>query len=248
MNAALRPLLGQLHPVAGHSRETDLQGVSFGPHGFYLNGLARRHRRNHHRLGREVEGDAQDVGVLGVEFAAFVEVVGLAAQGPADHLLAKQLGAEGAHAQHVADGVGIPPFGEHRDRHHAADRIPQPARFAHRVHDLPEQVLVADFLGLEAVAGALDDLPPKAVDLIGRHFAKVPIQGLAGLQLFAVDQERARPRVLVAVLVKVAKQFQATVLERRRAVVLLAVKAGDVVVDQLGSGSVVADYDEAGRH
>ena len=49
-------------------------------------------------------------------------------------------------------------------------------------------------------------------------------------------------------LVEVAEQRQAAVLERGGAVVVLAVEAGDVVVDQLRGGGVVADDDEAGRH
>ena len=105
--------MGQFHPVPGHSRETDLQGVSLGPHGPHLNGLPGRLWLNYDRLGRKVEGDAQDIGVLDVEEAVFVEVVGLAAQRPANDLLAKQLRPEGAHAQHMGDGVGIPSFGEH---------------------------------------------------------------------------------------------------------------------------------------
>ena len=52
----------------------------------------------------------------------------------------------------------------------------------------------------------------------------------------------------VAVFVEVAEQGQAAVFEGRRAVLVLALEAGDVVVDQLGGGGVVADDDEAGRH
>ena len=51
-----------------------------------------------------------------------VQVVGLAAQRAADDLLAEKLRAEGADAENVRDGVGVPAFGEHRDRDDAADR------------------------------------------------------------------------------------------------------------------------------
>ena len=49
-------------------------------------------------------------------------------------------------------------------------------------------------------------------------------------------------------LVEIAEQCQPPVFERGRAVIVLAVEAGDVVVDQLRDGRVVADDDEAGRH
>ena len=65
--------------------------------------------------GGEVEGNAEHVGVLCVEPPLFVQLVGLAAQGAADDLLAQQLGAEGAHAENVGDGVGVPALGEHGD-------------------------------------------------------------------------------------------------------------------------------------
>ncbi len=52
----------------------------------------------------------------------------------------------------------------------------------------------------------------------------------------------------IAVLVEVAEQRQAAIFKRGRAVLVLPVKAGDVVVDQLRCGRVVADDDEAGRN
>ena len=248
MNSAPEPLFGQFHSIPGHPRETDLQRVSFGPHGLHLNGLSRRLRGDHDGLRRKVERYPQYIRVLNVEQAVFIEIVGLPAQRAADDLLAEQLCAEGANAQHVADGVRIPPFGKHRHRHHAANRIPQPTRLAYGVHDLAEQSRVADVLGLAGVAGAFDDLSPKAFDLVRGHVAEVLVQRVAGLQLLAVDQQRAGPRVRVAMLVEVAEQFETPDFERRRAIVVLAVEAGDKVVDQLGGRRVVADHDEARRH
>ena len=49
-------------------------------------------------------------------------------------------------------------------------------------------------------------------------------------------------------LVEVAEQREAAVLQRRRAVFVLPVEAGDEVVDELRDGGVLADDDEAGRH
>ena len=52
----------------------------------------------------------------------------------------------------------------------------------------------------------------------------------------------------IAVLVEIAEKRETAVFERGRAVVVLPVKAGDVVVNQLRGRGVVADDDEAGRH
>ena len=113
----------------------------------------------------------------------------------------------------MADRIRIPPFRKHRHRHHTANRIPQPPRLADSIHNLAQQLLVADVLSLTTVASALNDFPPKAINLVSSHAAEVAVERVAGLQLFAVNQQRARPWVLVALFVKVAKQFQATVLK-----------------------------------
>ena len=52
----------------------------------------------------------------------------------------------------------------------------------------------------------------------------------------------------LTVLVEVAEQPHAALLEARRAVVVRTVEAGDVVVDQLRCGGVVADDDKAWGH
>ena len=96
------------------------------------------------RRGGEVEGDAHDVGIFDVEQAGLgVEVVGLAAQAAPDHLLAQKLGAEGADAEDVGDGVRVPPFGQHGHRDHAADLLAEPARTADGVHHLAQQRALA---------------------------------------------------------------------------------------------------------
>ena len=121
VEAGGEPLFRQLDAVALDAREADLERIAVGPDGLDLDGLARRLRRRDHRLGVEVERDAEHVGVLDVEEILLVQVVGLAAQRAADDLLAQKLGAEGAHAEHVGDGVGVPAFGQHGDGDHAAD-------------------------------------------------------------------------------------------------------------------------------
>ena len=141
-------LVGKFHAVAGDARKDRLPAprasltactrvIGFG-------GLGRRD----HRLRREVERDAEDVGILDVEQAFVVELIGLAAQGAADHLLAEELRAEGADAQDVGDGVRVPALGQHRDRDDAADLLAEPALLADRVHDLAEQIGVGDLLDL----------------------------------------------------------------------------------------------------
>jgi len=49
-------------------------------------------------------------------------------------------------------------------------------------------------------------------------------------------------------LVEVAEEGEAAVLQGGGAVLVLTVEAGDVLVDQLRGRRVVADDDEAGRH
>ena len=60
-------LLRQLDAVARHPREADLARVALRGDCPYEHGLARRLRRHRHRPCREVERDAEDVGVLDVE-------------------------------------------------------------------------------------------------------------------------------------------------------------------------------------
>ena len=188
------PLFRQLGAVALHAREADLEGIAVRADGLDLDRLARRLRWRHDRLRVEVERDAEHVGVLDVEEVLFIEVVGLPAQRPADDLLAQKLCAEGAHTEHVGHGVGIPALGQHGDGDHAADVGAEAAGLADGVHDLAQQVLVGEVLGLARVAGALDDLAPEALDLVGGHGAEVVVQRLAGFELLAVDQQRAGAR------------------------------------------------------
>ena len=90
------PFLREGNAVALDAREAYFAGVALGADGLHLYGLARWQDRRDDRTGGEVEGDAEDVGVLDVEEVFLIEVVGLPAQRPADDLLAEELGAEGA--------------------------------------------------------------------------------------------------------------------------------------------------------
>ena len=77
--------------------------------------LARRGRLHDYRLCGEIERYAEHVGVLHVEQAFVVQVVGLATQGAANHLLAEELRPEGPDAEDVGHGVGVPTLGKHRN-------------------------------------------------------------------------------------------------------------------------------------
>ena len=197
-----------------------------------------------------MEGDAQHVRVLHAEQALVVQLVGLAAQGAAHHLLAQELGAEGAHAQNVGDGVGVPALGEHGDRDHAADGTAQGAFLADGVHHFAQQVLVRDLLGAGPIAGAFHALVAEALDFVRRHGAELGVQGFAGFQPLAVDQQRVRAGKRLALFVEVAEQRQPALFQTGRAVAVFLGRdeSRDVVVDQLGRRLVVAHHDEARRH
>ena len=105
----------------------------------------------------------------------------MAAQGPANDLFAKQLGAKGANAQHVRDRVGVPALGEHGHRHHAADAAAELTSLANGVHDLPQKLLVGDVVASAGVATSLHNLAPEALDLVCSHATEVVVQCVTGL-------------------------------------------------------------------
>ena len=168
-------LIGQLHPIASHSRKPDLKFVSLWADGFHLNSLTRRLRRNHHGLRREIKRHAEHICILHIKQPILVEVVRLAAQRTAYYLFAEQLRSEGAHAHHMADGVGIPSLGEHRNRHNAANRLAKLLWLAYRVHHLAEQILVANVLGLLAAARALDYFTAEPLYLVSSYLSEIRV-------------------------------------------------------------------------
>ena len=210
-----QPFLRQLDAIAFDAGEADFESIALGTDGLDLDRLARRLRRGDDRLGREVEGNAEDVGIFDVEQPCrlFVQVVGLAAQRAADDLLAQKLGAEGADAENVGDGVGVPAFREHRDE--TTQRMEPPSW-----PGLPTVFMTSRsnswsvmFSACASVAGALDDLAAKALDLVGGHAAKVVVERIAGFELLAVDQQCVGARERVAVLVEIAEKAEAAVLQ-----------------------------------
>ena len=67
LNSAVEAFLGQFDAVAFDAGEADFERVALRAHGLDLNGLARRLRRGDDRLGGEVEGNAEDIGVFDIE-------------------------------------------------------------------------------------------------------------------------------------------------------------------------------------
>ena len=112
----------------------------------------------------------------------------------------------------MGDRVGIPPLGEHRDRHDAADRTAELTGLADRVHDLAKQFLVRDVLAGTGIAGPLHNLTAEPLDFVGCHGAEIIIKRIAGFELFAVDQERVRTRQWIAGgFVEITEQFVSAV-------------------------------------
>src|SRR5205823_3095225 len=114
----------------------DFEGVALGTYGLDLNRLARRLRRSNDRLCREVEGNAEHVGIFHVEQPFFIQFIGLAPQCASNDLLAKKLGAEGADTENMCDGISVPPFRKHRHRNHATNGPTELAWLSDRIHDL----------------------------------------------------------------------------------------------------------------
>src|SRR5690349_5764908 len=154
------------------------------------NRLARSNRRRDDRLVREIERNAENVGIFDIEQLRLVEIVGLAPKTTTDDLLTKELRAEGAHTENMRDGVGVPTLGQHRNRDDAADRFAELPRLADRVHDFAQQLLVGDVLTGPDVARARDDLAAEPFNLVPRHITKIFVERLPRFELLTVDQQR----------------------------------------------------------
>ena len=89
---------GKLDAVAGDAGESDGQMVALRADGADLDGFGWRLWFGDDGLGGEIEGNAEDIGVLDVEEAFRIQFVRLASEGAADDLFAEELGAEGSYA------------------------------------------------------------------------------------------------------------------------------------------------------
>ena len=97
--------------------------------------------------------------------------------------------------RHVSHRIRIPTLGEHGNRHHAADRAPKRPGFPTVFMTSRSNSWSAIFSPAQ-VAGSLDIA--KTLYLIGGYRTKVVIQGVARLELLAVDEEGVRPRKRVS--------------------------------------------------
>ena len=70
-----KPLLGQLYPIALHTRELDFEVISVGTNGFDLDCFSRRLRWRNNRLGRKIKRNPKHVRVFNVEQIFLIEVV-----------------------------------------------------------------------------------------------------------------------------------------------------------------------------
>ena len=196
---------GELDTVPMHAGEANFALVPLRRNCLHRYCIARRLWWSDYGFGGEVEGDAEHIGVLDIKNIVFVEVVGLAAQRPADDLFAEQLCAEGANSEYMGDGVGIPALRQHGDGYDAAGIATEATGFPHGVHGLAQQLLIREVFGLTSVSRALDDLLPESCDFIARRSPEVFVQCVTGLQLLTVDEQRAWARERSAVLIEVAK-------------------------------------------
>ena len=196
----------------------------------------------------ERERHAVHLGVLGREHVVLVGHVGGAAQRPPHDLLAEELRREGADAEHVRHRVGVPALGEHRDADDALDLLAQAPGLADRVHDLAQQVLVGDRLGV-ALGEALAVLGLELLDLAGHVFLELGAELLARLELRGVDEDGVGPVGPLAVL-HVAEELEVAGGDHAQGIVTLAAQllpARDPVEDQLRDAGVVAHHDEHRR-
>src|SRR5204862_8329757 len=90
-----------------------------------------------------------------------------------------------------------------------------------------------------------DERSAEALDLVVRDLAKVLVERVARLKLLAVDEEGVRTREWIAVLVEVLEELEASLVERRRSIVVGTDEAGDEVVYELRDGRVLTNDDEA---
>ena len=114
----------------------------------------------------------------------------------------------------MGDGVRIPAFRQHRHGDDTTDGATELAVLAHGVHDLTQQLLITDIFSGTGIPGALDSLAAETCNLIGRHAAKLVVEGVAGFQLLTVNQQRVRTRERIPRgFVKIAEEGQTTVFQ-----------------------------------
>ena len=103
------------------------------------------------------------------------------------------------------------------------------------------------FVAGPRIARALDDLATEALDLVAGRFPKVLVEILAGLKLFAIDEQGAGRASLLPCSSKLRKSLSRPFSRLVEPSSFLALVARDEVVDELRRRGVVADHYEARR-
>ena len=223
--------------VAGEVGEGDAQ-VFAALDGFDDVGLLGRRRGGRHvDAAHEFVGDAEDVGVFGAGLLRVgVGFEGGAAEGAAGDLLAEQLGGEGAEAEDVGDGFGVPALGEHADGDDAADLLAGFALAADGVEDVADGL---DLLLFGRAGGGVQ------FGLFGGDSAERGDAVVFGVAELRVDEQGGRSLDVVgAVAAHVGEGFEPAGVQ---AAVFVAV-AGDPAEQGGGVGDVVGDGDHHGDH
>ena len=78
----------------------------------------------------------------------------------------------------MGDGVRVPAFGQHRDRHDTANLFAKPPLLADCVHHLAQQIGVGQFPDF-ARAGSLRDFALVLLDLKGGGSAEIVVERFA---------------------------------------------------------------------
>ncbi len=237
--------VGQFVAIPEQPRERDLRRYpAFQPlHAGWHSGW--NHRTSRSGTRDERERHPIDLGVFWLEHAFFIRCIAHASQRPAHDLLAQELGSEGANPENVRDRVGVPTLGQHRDTDDAADMLAESSLFADRVHHFPQQVLVAQFIGVPA-GEALPVLFLELLDLQRGELLELRAHCIAGFQLLAVDEDRvgAVPPLPGSVIVgedrQLARLYDGLFPD-------LFLPTCDVVEHHFRHVGVVADHDEHRR-
>ncbi len=212
--------------------------------------LGRRLRRDVLALLGEGEGHAEDIRIFdGEEAGGRIDLIGDPPEAAPHHLLAEQLRAESAHAHDVRDGVGVPPLGQHGNRDHAADIRAELAGTPDRVHHLAQNVGIGQLVDVARVV-ALPQLLLEGVDLRCGELAEILRERLAGVELFAVDQQRPPTPEPFAAIVDIGEERQLAGHQPGLCLLAFSLRdliAGNPVGDQLRRRGVVAHDDEDRR-
>jgi len=103
---------------------------------------------------------------------------------PACHVCGDAVGTrwQGANAEHMRDGIRVPPFGEHRNGDDAANSTAKLTGLPDGVHDLAQQFLVCDVVAGTGIPAALHNLAAKAFNLISSHTPEVVVERIASFE------------------------------------------------------------------